>query len=142
LVRLLDFGVVDAETILIHQVHPLKLAVDVSASIVSNILLWHHRLVVALVARYLPPVICSTLVIRFGDLEALRRTRRARYVLEHMSPATTAIRLGGDVVMGVGSWRRKPSWIVFGALFVATGWSYGRFSRAGKALTGRFSADS
>ena len=97
----------DAEIILIHQVHPLKLAADVSASIVSNILLWQHMLVSALVARYLPPVIGSTLVIRFGNLEALRRTRRARYVLEHMTPATTAIRLAGDVVMGVGSWRRK-----------------------------------
>jgi hypothetical protein len=119
--------VVDRETILIHQVHPLKLGFDIAASIVSNFLLWKHRLGGALVARYLPPVIGSTLVIRFGDMYTLRRTARARYVLEHMTPATTSIRLAGDVVMGVGSWRRKPSWIVAGALIVAAGWSHGLF---------------
>jgi hypothetical protein len=126
--RLLDFwAVVDRETILIHQVHPVKLGFDIGASIVSNILLWQHRLIPALVARYLPPVVGSTLVIRFGDMDSLRRSRRARYVLEHMPPATTAIRLGGDVLMGAGSWRRKPGWIVFGALIVAAGWSHGLF---------------
>jgi hypothetical protein len=30
--------------ILIHQVHPVKLAFDLSASAVSNVLLWRHRL--------------------------------------------------------------------------------------------------
>ncbi len=117
----------DADTILIHQVHPLKLATDVSASIVSNILLWQHRLGPALLARYLPPVVGSALVIRFGDMDGLRRSGRARYAVEHMPPATTAIRLAGDVVMGVGSWRRRPGWIAAGALIVAAGWSHGLF---------------
>jgi hypothetical protein len=35
---------VDSESILLHQVHPVKLAFDISASIVSNALLWQHRL--------------------------------------------------------------------------------------------------
>lgn len=61
----------DADTILIHQLHPLKLAADISASVVSNILLWQHRLGPALLARYLPPIAGSALVIRFGDMDAL-----------------------------------------------------------------------
>ena len=115
----------DADTILIHQVHPVKIALDVSASIVSNILLWQHRLGAALLARYVPPVLGSLLVIRFADLDQLRRTKRAQYVLDHMTPTTSAIRLAGDVVMAVGSWRRRPDWIVTGALIVAAGWSHG-----------------
>jgi hypothetical protein len=132
---------VDAETILVHQVHPLKLAADVSASIVSNVLLWQHRLVPALLARYLPPVVGSALVLRFGDMDGLRHTRRARYVLEHMPPATTAVRLAGDVVMAVGSWRRRPVWIVAGAVMVAAGWSHGLVFEGVGPPAGRFVAD-
>ena len=115
----------DAETVLVHQVHPLKLAFDISASVISNTLLWQRRLAAGLLTRYLLPVIGSALVIRFGDLEALRQTPRARYVLEHMPPASTALRLGGDTVMAIGAWRRRPSWLVAGALLVAVGWSRG-----------------
>ncbi len=115
------------EMILIHQVHPLKIATDAGASIVSNLLLWQHRLGLALLARYVPPVVGSALVINLADMDGLRRSSRATYVLEHMPPTATAIRLAGDVVMGVGSWRRRPSWIVAGGLMVVAGWSHGLF---------------
>jgi hypothetical protein len=116
---------VDAETILVHQVHPVKVAADVAASIISNILLWQHRLGPAIFARYLPPLVGSAVVINLADMEGLKRTPQGRYVLEHMPPEAAAIRLGGDVVMAVGSWRRRPTWIVAGALIVAAGWSHG-----------------
>jgi hypothetical protein len=117
----------DADIILVHQVHPLKLAADASASIASNVLLWQHRLGLAILARYLPPLVGSAMVINFADMEGLKRSPRGRYVLEHMPPAATGIRLGGDLVMAIGSWRRRPSWIVAGALMVAAGWSHGLF---------------
>jgi hypothetical protein len=105
----------------------VKLAFDISASALSNALLWQHRLGAGLISRYLLPVTGSALVLRFADLEALRSTARGRYVLEHMPPASTALRLGGDTVMAVGAWRRKPSWLLAGALIVAAGWSHGLF---------------
>jgi hypothetical protein len=119
---------VDSESILLHQVHPVKLAFDISASVVSNALLWQHRLAAGIVSRYLLPVLGSALVLRFADLQSLRATPRGRYVLEHMPPASTALRLGGDTLMAVGAWRRKPSWMLAGALIVAAGWSHGVFS--------------
>lgn len=117
----------DADAILFHQVHPVKLAFDISASVVSNALLWRHRLAAGLISRYLLPVIGSALVLRFADLDQLRTTAQGRYVLEHMPPASTALRLGGDTLMAVGAWRRKPSWMIAGALLVAAGWSHGVF---------------
>jgi len=116
-----------SEAILVHQVHPVKLAFDVSASVVSNVLLWRHRLGAGLLSRYLLPVAGSVLVLGFADVDRLRDTPRGRYVLEHMPPASTALRLGGDTLMAVGAWRRKPSWLVAGALIVAAGWSHGAF---------------
>ncbi len=116
-----------AEEVLIHQVHPVKLAFDISASVISNALLWQHKLAAGVVSRYVLPVVGSALVLRFADLDRLRQTTRARYVLEHMPTASTALRLGGDTLMAVGAWRRKPSWLVAGALVVAAGWSHGLF---------------
>jgi hypothetical protein len=116
---------VDPETVLLHQVHPVKLAFDISASIVSNILLWEHRLGAALLARYVPPVVGSVLVVRYADVERLRHTPPGRYVLEHMPPGAVALRLAGDLVMGIGAWRRRPGWMAAGAFMVAAGWSHG-----------------
>ncbi len=115
------------DAILVHQVHPVKLAFDVSASVVSNVLLWRHRLGGGIASRYLLPVMGSALVLGFADLDQLRDTPSGRYVLEHMPPASTALRLGGDTLMAVGAWRRKPSWLVAGALIVVAGWSHGAF---------------
>jgi hypothetical protein len=115
------------DAVLVHQVHPVKLAFDISASVVSNALLWQHRLGAGLISRYLLPVTGSAVVLRFADLEGLRSTARGRYVLEHMPPASTALRLGGDTLMAVGAWRRKPSWLLAGALIVLAGWSHGAF---------------
>lgn len=117
----------NANSVLVHQVHPVKLAFDISASVVSNVLLWRHRLRAGLVSRYLLPVAGSALVLGFADVDRMRDTPRGRYVLEHMPPASTALRLGGDTLMAVGAWRRKPSWMVAGALIVAAGWSHGAF---------------
>jgi hypothetical protein len=117
----------DRESLLVHQVHPVKLGFDISASVISNLLLWQHRLGAAIASRYFLPVAGSALVLRFADLEALKETPRGRYVLEHMTPATTALRLAGDTMMAVGAWRRRPSWMVAGALMVVAGWSHGAF---------------
>jgi hypothetical protein len=54
---------VDSESILLHQVHPVKLAFDIGASVVSNALLWQHRLAAGIVFRYLLPVLGPALVL-------------------------------------------------------------------------------
>jgi hypothetical protein len=113
------------DAVLLHQVHPVKLGFDLTASVVSNFLLWRHRLVSGVLTRYLLPVAGSALVLRYADVEALAETPRGRYVLDHMPPAATALRLAGDTVMAAGAWRRRPGWMLAGGLIVAAGWSHG-----------------
>src|SRR5260370_31228863 len=110
---------VDRDAVLVHQVHPVKLAFDIAASLVSNALLWQHRLAAGLASRYLLPIAGSVLVLSFGDLDRLRNTKRGPYVLHHMPTASTALRLGGDTLMAVGSSRPQPSPIVARTPFVA-----------------------
>ena len=124
----------------LHQIHPLKLAADISASMISNALLWQHRPVPGLVTRYALPVVGSAIVLSSADVDRLRDTAAGRYVLANMSPAAIAVRLAGDVVMAVGSWYRRPALIAFGLVIVAAGWSEGllRCAAGGRRIVSWF----
>ena len=114
-----------AEGALLHQVHPVKISADVTASIVSNVLLWRERPVTAVAVRYALPIASSAAVLGLADLDALSRTRRGRYVLAHMPPAAQAARLAGDALMGFGAYRRNPALFAAGAAVIVLGWSHG-----------------
>src|SRR5260370_29486213 len=113
---------VDRDAILVHQVHPAKLAFDIAASFVSNALLWQHRLAAGLASRYLLPIAGSVLVLSFGDLDRLRNTKRGQYVLHHMPPRTRRLHPAATTSMRAGPWPPKPPRIVAGTLFLAPGW--------------------
>lgn len=113
------------DRVLLHQVHPLKLAADILASLISNTLLWRHRPVAGIVTRIALPITGSAIVLSAADVERLRGTAAGRYLLANMSPVAMAVRLGGDVVMAIGSWYRRPRWIALGLVIVAAGWSQG-----------------
>ena len=116
----------DRETYLLHQVHPAKLAADVSASVISSWLFWRGRYLQAVVSALALPVVASALVIR-GDCSRLKSTAAGRYVLAHMPPWAQAVRLGGAALMAYGSGRRRPGLIALGLLVVAGGWCEGLF---------------
>jgi hypothetical protein len=118
-----------AEGALLQQVHPAKIGADVTASIVSDLLLWRERPATAVAVRYVIPLASSAAVIGFADLDALSRTRRGRYVLAHMPLAAQVIRLAGDAVMGVGAYRRSPVLFTAGAALVMLGWSHACWPR-------------
>jgi hypothetical protein len=114
-----------ADRVLVHQVHPAKLGADVTASILSNALLWRGKTKAALAVRAVLPVTGSAAVLALADLDALARTRRGRYVRAHMPPSAQAVRLAGDAVMGLGAYRRRPAVMALGLAVVLAGWSYG-----------------
>ena len=125
-----------SEKVLVHQVHPAKIGADVSASLVSNVLLWQGRSKAALVVRVVLPVVGSAAVLGLADLDALARTRRGRYVLAHMPPSAQAVRLAGDAVMGLGAHRRNVALLVAGAAVIVAGWSYGVWPRTDRCMPG------
>lgn len=114
-----------SDRVLLHQVHPVKLAADISASLMSNVLLWNHVAVAGIAIRLALPLAGSAITLRYGHLERLRSTLAGRYVVEHMAPSAMAVRLAGDVLMALGCWFRRPTVIVIGASVIAAGWSHG-----------------
>ena len=115
------------EDLALHQVHWAKLGADGAASIVSLILIWNGYRVLGLTVHFLTPPLASAALLR-ADTNALRSTRRGRYVLKHMPAAAQAVRLAGDAVMTVGAWRRNGRVIAMGTLIVVAGWSHGLVS--------------
>lgn len=120
-----------AEGALLHQVHPAKLSADVTASILSDILLWRARPRAAVALRCLVPVASSAVVLGLADLDALARTRRGRYVLAHMPPSAQVVRVAGDAVMALGAYRRSRTVFATGAAMTMAGWAHGLWPRPG-----------
>ena len=64
-----------------RQIHPAKLATDVTAELASTVLLWRHRLVAGLVVRLVPAVVATAVLMRqTDDLDWLRASAAGRYV--------------------------------------------------------------
>lgn len=113
--------------ILVHQVHPAKLATDIVASVISLAMLWRHQLIAGLAVHYVAPVIGSLAVFRFADVDRMAETSAGGYVLRNMPPVMVALRLAGDTLTVFGAWRRRPAEVAVGLLLVALGWSRGLF---------------
>src|ERR1700730_5093172 len=75
------------EKTLYHQIHPLKLATDISAEIVSLYLFWKHRLLAGMLVLLVPPVIASTLIMQLANLETYRQSALGIYIREYMTPS-------------------------------------------------------
>jgi len=114
-----------SEKILYHQIHPLKLAADISASIVSGYFVWQHELLVAMISAFAPAIIASLLIMRFADLEWLKESRLGHYIRRTMSRTIEAWRFGGQIVMWIGAWYHSWLLILLGALLVLAAWSFG-----------------
>jgi hypothetical protein len=113
------------EKILFHQVHPAKLATDASFAVISLYFFWQHRLAVALLLHFIPPVVASAIVIRLADLEPYRRSPLGAYLVRCMTPLAQAARLAGDLVTVFAAWFHSPFAIAAGLIVVLAAWTYG-----------------
>jgi len=109
------------EKVLYHQIHPLKLLTDWTASFAALPLLWRHRLRAALLVTFVP----SILIIRYVELEPYRRSAFGGYVERYMTREMQGVRLAGCLIMSLGAWYRKPWSVPLGVLVVLFGWSCG-----------------
>ncbi len=117
------------DKLLYHQIHPAKLAADVTGSLISTYLLWRRKFGPAMLSAFVPAVLASAFVLRFADLERLRQSFFGHYIRRFMTPRIEAWRFAGQVVMWLGAWYHQFWLIPAGVAIVITAWTSGRWRR-------------
>jgi hypothetical protein len=112
------------EKTLYHQIHPLKLAVDISGGLVSTWMLWRHELLLGLLVAFVPSVAVTLSMVRWMDFTRQRDSSFGRYVEYHMTRLAEAVRLGGQGGMWIGAWFHAVWPIVAGVVVIVFGWTY------------------
>jgi hypothetical protein len=115
------------EKILYHQIHPLKLSTDISASILTTYLLWHHNVFWFLIFCLAPSLIASLLIVKFINLEKLKESSLGKYIEKYMTTLMEAIRMTGQIIVWIAAWYHLPFLIIIGYLVAIAGWCNGLF---------------
>ncbi|WP_295793988.1 hypothetical protein [Mucilaginibacter sp.] len=116
------------EKLLYQQIHPFKLIVDFGTGFYTTYLMWQHQLCTFAILFLLPSIIATLILIRFADLEQLKKTRFGKYVEMHMTKKLEALRFSGQIMMWAAAWYHLPLPITIGFLTILLGWAMGLFS--------------
>jgi hypothetical protein len=113
------------ERVLYHQIHPLKLSTDIGTAIVATALFWQRQAGLALVVGFVPSILVSAALIRWGNLEPYRTSAFGRYVARFMTRRIELARLAGLLPLWIGAWRQRPAFIVVGVAWIVGCWLWG-----------------
>jgi hypothetical protein len=118
------------EKILYQQIHPIKLAVDILTSVISTLFLWRCEIMGFLIVFLAPSVIATIVVIRFANLDKLKKSRFGNYIRRFMTRRLEAVRFLGQFIMWFAAWKHAPLGIGAGVLVIVSAWLSGmRFSK-------------
>jgi hypothetical protein len=115
-----------AEWRLYHQIHPLKLAVDIGVTPVALYLCWEHRPLAAVLVAFGPPIMVSLGMLKWPpDLEKLKQSGFGRYIKRYMTPRVELTRFLTLVPMAYGAWCHDLRFIALGLAILAVAWCEG-----------------
>jgi len=121
-----------SEKVLYHQIHPAKLAADITGSVISTYLMWHRRFGPAMLGAWVPAIFGSAVILRFADLERLKQSSFGHYIRQFMTRRIEAWRFAGQVVMWVGAWYHQFWLIAAGVVTVIAAWMSGRCRKSSR----------
>jgi len=117
------------EKILYHQIHPLKLLVDIGTGLLTTYFAWQHNVVWFLPLFLIPSVVTTILLIKFADLEKLKASSFGKYIKNYMNRIVEAIRFAGQIIMWIAAWFHLPVLIIMGVLIIVGAWFNGKIFR-------------
>ena len=110
---------------LYHQIHPVKLMVDVFTGFYSTYLLWEHEVWYFAWVAILPSVFISLVLIGYVSLDWLKKTGFGKYIACYMTSFIELVRISGQVLMWIGGWYHSFLLIGVGFLIIVLGWCNG-----------------
>ena len=114
-----------AEKKLYHQIHPLKLSVDICSGILTTYLSWQHDIFWFLILFLLPSVIVSILTIKYADLEKLKNSGFGKYIEKYMTTSIEVIRIVGQIIIWTAGWYHLAIIMIIGFLIIIGAWCNG-----------------
>src|SRR5690349_12872709 len=114
-----------AEKMLYHQIHPLKLATDWLTAFVAAAFFWQHCLILGLLIGFMPSIVASGLLVRWGNLEPLKASAFGSYVEHFMTPIMQVFRFAGCFVFWYAAWLHAPLFAVVGIVIILAAWLRG-----------------
>lgn len=113
---------------LYQQVHPARLVTDWTTGFFACYLLWQQDLITAVVIAFIPSLIVSFIVIKFGDLEKIKNSAFGKYFKRTYDKSHDLIRLGGFITMGISAWYQSFGGMGLGLAIIVISWVSGMFS--------------
>lgn len=117
---------------LYHQIHPLKLVVDISSGLFATYLLWQHNTNWFLILFLLPSIIVSLLLVKLVNFENLKNSKLGKYIQKYMTLSIETVRLGGQIVMWIAGWYHLTFLIGIGFLIIFGDWCNGLLFKRNK----------
>ena len=115
-------GISTGGRVLYHQVHPLKLAMDISTAVGSLVLLAEHRISVALGVMFIPSILVSAVLVSRGNFSKTHESRVGAYLRRYMTKTMQGVRFLGIGVAAVGAWLHVWWLLPVGAAVILWGW--------------------
>ena len=114
------------DRLVLHQLHPLKLATDILVTVPSTRLIWQHRFILGALSAFVPAILVSLLLLETSAFELrlnrLAATRWGAAGLLGMTGTMQCLRLVGLTVVWWGAWQHHWLILVAGLAIVLGGW--------------------
>jgi hypothetical protein len=107
------------DRLILHQIHPIKILIDVVSVIIALVLLWQEQWLVAAVVLLIPRTWASMVIMNRADLSRLAETRLGRYARRYLTRPVEFGRSVGVAVMLVGAWFHQPVILAAGLVVIA-----------------------
>jgi hypothetical protein len=117
------------EKLLYHQIHPLKLSVDIFCTFLALFFVWEHEWLKGAITAFIPSMLMSMYVIKYSNLEPLKQSRLGKYIHGYMTKQIEYIRTAGLAVAAGGAWMNDVSILGVGLIIILATWLAGFFTR-------------
>lgn len=109
-----------------HEIHPVKLAVDVSTTLLSIYFYWVQDFILGTIIGYLPSVIVTVVMIKWVNLEKIKQSPSGRYIDKYMTNTMRLIRFAGLIVSTIAAWYNTWWLVLVGLLVILFVWLHGK----------------
>ncbi len=109
------------------QIHPLKLGVDIGCTFIALFFVWEHDWVKGAITAFIPSMLMSMYVIKYADLEPLKKSRLGHYIHGYMTKQIEWTRTAGLLIAAGGAWMNDVSVLGIGLIVILATWLAGLF---------------